>query len=41
MVEYHVDAIPRDTCGGLVVGPFGAQLSVRREINKPIVMFIG
>ena len=40
MVEYHVDAIPSDKLGNLV-GPFGAQLSVRRDINKPIVMFIG
>jgi hypothetical protein len=40
MVEYHVDAIPSDKVSSLV-GPFGAMLSVRRDVNKPIVMFIG
>ena len=41
MVEYHVDDIPSDTVADLVLGPFGAQLSVRRDVNLPIVMFVG
>ncbi|KAI2513790.1 hypothetical protein MHU86_573 [Fragilaria crotonensis] len=40
MVEYHIDSIPSDKIGNLA-GPFGGQLSVRRDMNKPIVMFIG
>jgi hypothetical protein len=39
MVEYHVDAIPSDE--KLALGPYGGNVSVRRDCNKPIVMFIG
>ncbi|KAI2493895.1 hypothetical protein MHU86_20622 [Fragilaria crotonensis] len=39
MVEYHVDAIPSDE--KLALGSYGGNVSVRRDCNKPIVMFIG
>ena len=44
MVEYHVDAIPSDTRIDnqiLALGLYGGNLSVRRDSNKPIVMYIG
>ena len=44
MVEYHVDAIPSDTRIDnqiLALGAYGGNLSVRRDSNKPIVMYIG
>jgi hypothetical protein len=41
MIEYHVDDIPSETLATLALGPFGAHLSVRRDVNKPILMFIG
>ena len=41
MVEYHVDDLPIDTVADLELGPFGAHLSVRRDANLPVVMFIG
>ena len=41
MVEYHIDDISREKVDNLSIGPFEAQLSVRWDINKPIVMFIG
>jgi hypothetical protein len=40
MLEYHIDAVPCESVGDQV-GPFGAHLSVRRDTNKRIVMFIG
>ena len=40
-VECHVDAIPNNILAGIAVGSFGAHLSVRRDVNKPIVVFIG
>ncbi|KAI2490954.1 hypothetical protein MHU86_23613 [Fragilaria crotonensis] len=40
MMEYHIDAVPSENVAN-IVGPFGAQLSVRRDARKPIVMFIG
>ncbi|KAI2509143.1 hypothetical protein MHU86_5262 [Fragilaria crotonensis] len=40
MLEYHIDAVPFENVGDQV-GPFGAQLSVRRDTNKRTVMFIG
>ena len=40
-VEYHVDAIPNNVLAGIAVGSFGAHLSVRRDVDKPIVVFIG
>jgi hypothetical protein len=42
IVEYHVDGIPSERLATLALGPFGAYLSVKRDVNKPtIVMFIG
>ena len=44
MVEYHVDAIPSDTRIDnqiLALEAYGGNLSVRRDSNKPIVMYIG
>ena len=41
MLEYHIDAVPCENVGNQVVVQFGAQLSVRRDTNKQIVMFIG
>jgi hypothetical protein len=41
MLEYQNDAVPCKNVGDQL-GPFGAhQLSVRRDTNKRIVMFIG
>ena len=40
MVEHHIDDVSREKVGDLI-GQFGAQSSVRRDINKPIVMCIG
>jgi hypothetical protein len=44
MVEYHVDAIPSDARidnQKLALGPYGGNVSVRRDCSKPMVMFIG
>jgi hypothetical protein len=44
MVEYHVDALPsneRIDNRKLALGPYGGNVSVRRDCNKPMVMFIG
>ena len=41
MVEYHVDAIPNNTLASIIVGgSLGANLSVRRDVDTPIVVFI-
>jgi hypothetical protein len=44
MVEYHVDTIrsgSRIDNHPLALGPYGGNVSIRRDPNKPIVMFIG
>jgi hypothetical protein len=35
MMEYHIDAVPSENVGS-IVGPYGAQLSVKRGASKPI-----
>ncbi len=44
MIEYHVDALPsneRFDNQKLALGPYGGNVSIRQDCNKPMVMFIG
>ena len=43
MIEYHVDELPsneRIDNQKLALGPYGGNVSVRQDCNKPMLMFI-